>query len=66
MLPGNVPLFTAVGRAFQRAYHDCPRSLQSDLQESVNVSLDAVALIIFSDDWSTSLRGEIQIKPQKD
>ena len=66
MLLGNVPLFRAVGRAFQHAYHDCPSSLQFDLQESVNVSLDTIALIIFSEDRSTSLRGEIQIKPQKD
>ena len=24
MLPDNVPLFTAAGKAFQHAYHDCP------------------------------------------
>ena len=84
MLPDNVPLFTAAGRAFQHADHDCPNgnplqysclensmdggawwatahgvtkswtrlsdftmtSLQLDLQESVNVSLDAVAPVI--------------------
>ena len=87
MLPDNVPLFTAAGKAFQHAYHDCPNgnplqysclensmyggawwatahgvtkswtllsdftmtSLQLDLQESVNVSLDAVSPVIFGE-----------------